>query len=369
MKVYSKSIKNGYLKNYLLNGSNISLDLSWDKVENAKEYAVILTDKESTGASGFIFIHWVVSNIKENFLIENSAHLLQNKLIHFQNSSTKYVENKNVFPDFLKRENANTYIGPKPGNKAHQYELIVYALDTENLFNDLNKEKLYYLNDFENIIHNHIIDWGILTFLSPQIIENKIGNKIRNNLFFENNEWQKIENIKLDGQEYLDKKYLYKEQNNEIVINNDFLSPEISFNKIKTAKSYVVICSDSSKVQKWGSLLNAWSIYGINQSKNDKIIIKKNITRTKQIQETFNSYKSSGAFDHNLEIDNIFSKTKKYNQGFLIAFSEIKFNITITVYATNLDPSEFVGLNRAADILEFIGGSIISMGIKIFPIK
>ncbi|WP_456243035.1 YbhB/YbcL family Raf kinase inhibitor-like protein [Stecheria intestinalis] len=72
-------------------GQNLSPELSFDAVEGAEEYAVVMIDPDGNN-----WLHWIASGIK-------STHLSQG-------------------------ENPGSYQGPYPPSGTHTYEVTVYAL-------------------------------------------------------------------------------------------------------------------------------------------------------------------------------------------------------------------------------------------------
>ena len=87
------------------------------KIENApketKTFAFVLDDKDAIPVAGFTWVHWIGANLKRSEVLENES----------INAS-----------DFIQGQNSwgvNMYGGMAPPNAPHQYDLIVYALDTE----------------------------------------------------------------------------------------------------------------------------------------------------------------------------------------------------------------------------------------------
>lgn len=202
--IWSKSIDDeGYLNDMYGAKSNpnntqfnsFSPEFCWKKVDNCKSYALTIIDADATKVIGFPFIHWVVLNIKENYIKENESYnsfLKWDKSSYYNdeiiwqgfNSSvpkTKLVNNKEegsklqgILPmGFTNNDlnNAILYFGPYPPNEDHIYTLELYALSEEaknlktlnnNLYEKLNKP--YYLDDFYKAINNNVIEKYILNF-------------------------------------------------------------------------------------------------------------------------------------------------------------------------------------------------------------
>jgi Raf kinase inhibitor-like YbhB/YbcL family protein len=125
---------------YTCDGMDISPPLEWEKIDNAKTYAIIVEDPDAPGG---IFIHWVIYNIKGNSLPENVK---------------KNMENENGIQginDFGKIG----YNGPCPprSHGPHRYYFNVYALDLE-----LPLRKNITADDLKSIMKDHIISSGSL---------------------------------------------------------------------------------------------------------------------------------------------------------------------------------------------------------------
>ncbi|AWR97038.1 YbhB/YbcL family Raf kinase inhibitor-like protein [Acidianus sulfidivorans JP7] len=125
-------------KKYTCDGDDISPPLEWDKVENAKSYAIIVEDPDAPSGT---FIHWVMYNIKENSLPENIE----------KKENTKYgIQGINDFERV-------GYNGPCPprSHGFHRYYFNIYALDTE-----LDKKSKMTADELKDLMEGHIISTG-----------------------------------------------------------------------------------------------------------------------------------------------------------------------------------------------------------------
>ncbi|MCI2415029.1 MAG: YbhB/YbcL family Raf kinase inhibitor-like protein [Candidatus Aramenus sp.] len=121
---------------YTCDGENVSPPLQWDKVENAKTYAVIVEDPDAPGGT---FYHWVIYNLKVNSLPDG-----------VKRRSELGIQGLNDFGEV-------GYGGPCPPRThgPHRYYFNVYALDIElPAKRDVTAEKL------KEMMNGHVIDRG-----------------------------------------------------------------------------------------------------------------------------------------------------------------------------------------------------------------
>lgn len=85
----------------------------YEAPKETKSFVLIMDDPDSVPFAGFIWVHWMVANLKEGILPANASQ--QNEtLIQGQNSWHE-----------------DCYGGPAPHEGTHRYVFTVYALDTE----------------------------------------------------------------------------------------------------------------------------------------------------------------------------------------------------------------------------------------------
>lgn len=157
MIVTSKGITNGIIqKKYGSRGEHFnengvptfSLPL---KIENAPvntaSFAIVLEDKDAYPVTGgFVWIHWLAANVKRNELKDNESQT-SDDFIQGTNSWISLQGNQQS------RELSSYYGGMAPPDKAHIYEIHVFALDKM-----LNLQTGFYLNELYHEMDGHILD-------------------------------------------------------------------------------------------------------------------------------------------------------------------------------------------------------------------
>lgn len=144
MKISSLGMVNGkILDKYGKRGSQIKFGMPTlslpikieDAPKNTKCFTIIFDDPDSVPVCGYIWIHWLVTNLKTNELKEDAS----------QNDYT-IIQGKNSWND-------NSYGGPCPPDKPHSYRLRVFAMSSLlNLRGDFTLEQL------ENEMEDKIIE-------------------------------------------------------------------------------------------------------------------------------------------------------------------------------------------------------------------
>lgn len=154
MKVSSSAIINGeFADKYGKRGSQIGkngmptcsipFDIH-DAPAGTQSYVVILEDKDAITASGFVWIHWLIANLKRTSVAENDSQ-----------SASDYLQGANSWSSVLGKlsiEEASCYGGMAPPNSRHRYELIVHALDTT-----LDLQPGFRYNDLHFAMQGHIL--------------------------------------------------------------------------------------------------------------------------------------------------------------------------------------------------------------------
>ncbi|STZ76133.1 YbhB/YbcL family Raf kinase inhibitor-like protein [Bergeriella denitrificans] len=154
MKVSSSAIVNGEFEDkYGKRGSQFSpngmptysipFEIS-DAPEGTQSFAVVLEDKDAITASGFVWIHWLIADLKRTAVAENDSV-----------SATDYTQGANSWASVLGKfdiAEASYYGGMAPPNCRHRYELIVYALDTV-----LDLPQGFRFNDLHFAMQGHIL--------------------------------------------------------------------------------------------------------------------------------------------------------------------------------------------------------------------
>ena len=142
MNVRSSAFKNEDFipQKYTCDGQNISPEIEWDPVPNAKSYAIIVEDPDAPGGT---FIHWVIYNIHSTKLPEDIKKV----------EKTEYgIQGLNDFDEI-------GYGGPCPPrtHPPHRYYFYVYALDTE-----LPVKSRVTADMLKEMMEGHIIDKGVI---------------------------------------------------------------------------------------------------------------------------------------------------------------------------------------------------------------
>lgn len=115
-----------------------------DAPKGTKSFAVIFDDYDACSASGFLWVHWMISDLKGTSVKEGASH-----------NDPPFTEGANSWFSALgdlDREKATGYGGPAPPNGTHRYTLKVFALDTV-----LDLPRGFRLNDLYFAMDGHVI--------------------------------------------------------------------------------------------------------------------------------------------------------------------------------------------------------------------
>lgn len=120
-----------------------------DVPTGAKSLALTFVDFDSTPVCGFTWIHWLAANLPVEWqtIPENAS--FDPKL------RQQFIQGKNSSANKFSPREADVqvgYNGPQPPDKAHDYTLTVYALDTK-----LPLQNGYWLNEFRHAIQGHVL--------------------------------------------------------------------------------------------------------------------------------------------------------------------------------------------------------------------
>lgn len=160
MIVTSTGIINGFIsKKYggygtQFNENNVpSYSLPF-KIENAPEntssFAFVLEDKDAYPVVGFTWIHWLGANLKKSEVKENESQTAAD----FIQGANSWISVQGNQQD---REQASYYGGMTPPDKAHTYELHIFALDKV-----LDLKRGFYLNELYEKMDGHILEEAVL---------------------------------------------------------------------------------------------------------------------------------------------------------------------------------------------------------------
>lgn len=145
MKVTSTAIVNGLIQDeYGKFGQNFIDDMPSysmpfqikDAPKGTVSYAVILDDKDSVPVCGFVWVHWLVANLKKETVVANES----------VSDTADFVQGNNSWNEPL-------YGGMAPPDKDHVYDLTVYALDRE-----LSLQNGFSLEQLQKEMKGHILE-------------------------------------------------------------------------------------------------------------------------------------------------------------------------------------------------------------------
>lgn len=144
MKISSEGIVNGkILDKYGKRGTQqkfgmptLSMPLKIeDSPKGTVSYAIIFDDPDSVPVCGYIWNHWLVANLQKTVLKENESE-----------TSFDFVQGKNSWND-------NSYGGPCPPDRPHNYRFRVFALSSM-----LNLRGDFSLTQLEDAIKGKVLD-------------------------------------------------------------------------------------------------------------------------------------------------------------------------------------------------------------------
>lgn len=100
-----------------------------------KSFAVALIDDDAVAVAGHPWTHWLIANLKYENVGENESQ-----------QDNAFVQGKNSW-------GVDYYGGMAPPNAPHQYDLHIYALDSE-----LSLKGGFTLEDLKKAMEGHILD-------------------------------------------------------------------------------------------------------------------------------------------------------------------------------------------------------------------
>lgn len=118
--------------------------------EGTVSFAVVLDDKDAVTAAGFVWVHWLIADLKRTSVAENESLGAQD-----------FVQGRNSWASVLGQldaADASCYGGMAPPNCLHRYDLTVYALDTK-----LNLPQGFGFNDLHYAVQGHILAQAAVT--------------------------------------------------------------------------------------------------------------------------------------------------------------------------------------------------------------
>jgi len=113
-----------------------------------KSFALFMEDKDAIPVARFSWIHWVVANLTAPKLEENASAQPNGRFAQGVNSWASPLLGSSKLTD----AEASRYGGMAPPDKAHVYELHVYALDTK-----LDLEDGFFANELFKASKDHVL--------------------------------------------------------------------------------------------------------------------------------------------------------------------------------------------------------------------
>ena len=136
-----------------------SLPLQWSGVpHDAQSLVIMMHDHDAVPICGFSWIHWLVADIDPRCseLLENASRA-DPSLVQGKNS----LASKQVCGE-LSDEVSNYYGGPRPPDKAHEYEIRIIALDRR-----LDLKTGFRFSELVRAMRGHVLDEGTLIGTYP----------------------------------------------------------------------------------------------------------------------------------------------------------------------------------------------------------
>ena len=153
MKVTSSAVVDGWIQdkygckgdNFVNNMPGLSIPFEIEGApEGTKSFAVILDDYDAVSAAGFLWVHWLICDLKKTEVAEGATR-----------TGAGFTEGSNSWFSVLgglTREQATGYGGPAPPDREHRYTLKVYALDTV-----LDLKRGFRLNELYFAMQGHVL--------------------------------------------------------------------------------------------------------------------------------------------------------------------------------------------------------------------
>ncbi|XHR31297.1 MAG: YbhB/YbcL family Raf kinase inhibitor-like protein [Chthoniobacteraceae bacterium] len=129
-----------------------------DAPGGTRSFALFFEDRDAIPVARFSWIHWVAANLTEPDLEENAS----------ANPNGRFVQGVNSYASRLLGDGALTdveaarYGGMAPPDKAHTYELHIYALDTR-----LDLKDGFFANELFKAIKGHVLAETVLAGSYP----------------------------------------------------------------------------------------------------------------------------------------------------------------------------------------------------------
>jgi Raf kinase inhibitor-like YbhB/YbcL family protein len=118
--------------------------------QNAVSYCIFIEDKDAIPVCGFSWIHWAVANLTKNEIKDNES---INAKDFLQGVNSWYGE-----VGGFEKANAIGYGGMTPPDRAHEYNINVYAIDTI-----LDLKDGFFVNDLLKAMEGHVIEKTVIS--------------------------------------------------------------------------------------------------------------------------------------------------------------------------------------------------------------
>lgn len=129
-----------------------------------KSFAIFLDDPDSIPVARFAWIHWVVADLTEPALEADASANPRGRFVQGVNSCASPLLGEGKMTD----AEASRYAGMAPPDKAHTYQIHVYALDTK-----LGLKDGFFANDLFKAMKGHVLAEALLEGSYPASVSVK----------------------------------------------------------------------------------------------------------------------------------------------------------------------------------------------------
>lgn len=129
-----------------------------DAPHGTRSFALFFEDRDAIPVARFSWIHWVAANLTEPKLEEDASANARGRFVQGVNSYASPLLGAGALTD----AEASRYGGMRPPDKAHIYELHVYALDTR-----LDLKDGFFANEMFKAMKGHVLAETVLAASYP----------------------------------------------------------------------------------------------------------------------------------------------------------------------------------------------------------
>lgn len=126
--------------------------------EGTKSFAIFLEDRDAIPVARFSWIHWVVANLTEPKLEENASAKANGRFMQGVNSWASPLLGSSKLTD----TEASRYGGMAPPDKAHVYDLHVFALDSK-----LDLKDGFFASELFKAMKGHVLAEAVVSGSYP----------------------------------------------------------------------------------------------------------------------------------------------------------------------------------------------------------